>query len=115
VREKPRPQHQGFSRLLTVLTLEGEIAVEANRILAALKRAAQYRRDLAKGEEHPETLKGLIEGHLLVNEPLRLHATGWMKIGVVLDPFVPPVPLAVWWHEPSDKVRVEKPEPTPRR
>jgi hypothetical protein len=112
-RGKHRPQHQGFRQLETVLTIEGEIAIDAGRIMAALERAAEYRRHLARGEEHPETLKGLIEGHLLKNEPIRLHPNGWMKIGFVLDPYVPPVPLAVWWHETTDRVRVERPESWP--
>jgi hypothetical protein len=112
-RGKQRPQHQGFRQLVTVLTIEGEIAVEADRILSALERAAQFRRNLARGEEHPESLKGLIEGHLLKNEPIRLYPNGWMKIGFVLDPYVPPVPLAVWWHETTDRVRVERPESWP--
>ncbi len=112
-RGKPRPQHEGFRQLVTVQSPQGEIAIEADRILSALERAAQYRRHLARGEEHPETLKGLIFGQLLANEPIRLHVNGWMRIGIVIDPFVPPVPLAVWWHPDSDRVRVERPEPFP--
>jgi hypothetical protein len=90
--------------------MEGEIAVEAERIKAALERAAEYRRHLARGKEHPVALKGIIEGHRLTNEPIRLYPNGWMRIGFVLDPFVPPVPLAVWWHEASDRVRIQRPE-----
>jgi hypothetical protein len=45
----------------------GEIAAEADRILSTLGWAAEYRRHLTRGEKHPETLTGLIEGHLLRN------------------------------------------------
>lgn len=81
------------------------------QILAALDRAARYRRSLARDANpraHPVMLANEITG--TPGRPvIHLDRDGWAEIGSVSDGIVGGLPLAVFWHPVTDRVRVERP------
>ncbi len=83
--------------------------IPMSRILAALDRAARYRRSLAAdGHAHPVALANAIAA--IPGRPeVRLDREGWAPIGSVVDGIVGCRALAVWWQPATDRVRVERP------
>ena len=79
------------------------------RVLAALDRAARYRRSLAAdGDANPVALANAITA--IPGRPeVRLDREGWAPIGSVVDGIVGCRALAVWWQPATDRVRVERP------
>ncbi len=79
------------------------------RVLAALDRAARYRRSLVNDQRvNPASLVNeitAVPGRL----DLHLDREGWAEIGSVVDGLVGCRALAVWWHPDTDRVRVERP------
>ncbi len=76
------------------------------RVLAALDRAARYRRSLA----NVTPFQRENEIVALPGRPcLTPDRDGWAEIGSVVDGVVGCRPLAVWWHPATDRVRVERP------
>lgn len=83
------------------------------RVLAALDRAARYRRSLVNDQRvSPASLVHEITA--VPGRPwLRLYHEGWAEIGSIVDGVVGCRPLAVRWHPATDGVRVERP-PAPK-
>lgn len=87
--------------------------VPLSRILAALERAARYRRSLANGPGvNAVTLQNDIVP-IRGRPVLHVNRDGWAEIGTVSDRFAGCLPLAVWWHPATDRVQVERP-PAPK-
>ncbi len=86
--------------------------VPVSTILAALERAAQYRRSLVTDPRvNKRSLQTEITAHR--GRPvLHVDRDGSAEIGSVVDGRVGCRPLAVWWNPATDRVRVERP-PTP--
>lgn len=77
-------------------------------VLAALARAARYRREMAIAAGAPagniaERIDAVPHGRL---RPV--GTDGWLEIGVVHDDLVSAV-LQVQWHPASDRVRIDRP------
>ncbi len=80
--------------------------------LQVLDRAAQFRRQIAAGTDHPFLLKQNIIG--LPAARITAVPDGWARVGTVADS---PHTLDVWWHLATDRVRdgrpVERTRPAP--
>jgi len=79
------------------------MAIDLATIRAAGDRAARYRRHAHEGPERPFELEQII--YFEPAATIRQRPDGWAGIGTVADS---PYHLDVWWHERTNKVRVER-------